>query len=303
MRPLTIIYITARKTPCVAWMLDSLLPQVQRDDHIEVIIVDSTWNGESVLSDGWEKYIPFRRIQTVSPKPCVWQGRHRLTKEDWWAASNARNTGICLCKTEWIAFLDDRCVLAPTWLQSVREAMNGNYAVCGAYEKRIGMVVCDGVIVHDGSITGTDNRLGTAHGQPTIAPGQWFYGCTTALPLEWELNVNGYEELMDGLGFEDVIHGMHLANSKYPIKYDPRMMVIQDRSLESSGPVMKKTDKGVSPHDKSHASLERFGHLVGASHPWNLREIRDKALKDEPFPDVSLFPTTDWYDGVKISEM
>jgi len=301
---LTIAYITAKNKPCLDWFMDSLSLPINAIIDPEVIVIMSPWNLPEP-NPYWPKKVSF-----AHPKPTVWQGKHRLTKEDWWGASNARNTAFCLCHSEWIAFVDDRCVLLPGWIDAVRRAMKGNYAVCGAYEKRTGMTVKNGVIEHGGIITGEDCRLAyllkTGHGPNLFdAPGNWIFGCTFALPLEWALAVNGFEELCDGLSMEDVIFGMNLANAGYPIKYDPAMKIIEDRTPGQIGPDMKRSSKERFPNDKEdkgHKALERFGKEKRTQHQWNLSDIRKSVLAGNPFP-IPQGPITDWFDNQLLSEM
>ena len=290
---LTIVYITARDEPEIGWCLDSLRPQMNRPVRFLPISY---------------KMVGQPGMKAFPPKPNVWHGPHRLTKADWWAASNARNTGICLCKTEWIAFLDDRCVLAPTWMAAIDDAIKGNYCVCGPYQKRHGMTVENGVIKHGGIIDGDDNRLAIVKqhwgklSNPYAAPPEWTYGCTIALPLEWALAVNGFEELCDGMRYEDVFFGMMLANSGFPIKYDTRFGVVQDRTPGKCGPMLRGGDKGESPNDKSHKILEMVRSAKRTLHQWDLRQVRADVLAGKPFP-IPTGPTTDWYDGQPLSEM
>jgi hypothetical protein len=297
---LTLAFITAREKPMLNWFFDSLGPQL-KGEGVKIIVVDrlAPYPFETV-----EHPLPHRRVQV---KPNIWQGPSRITKQEWWAASAARNTSICLCETEWIACVDDRCVLSPTWLEAVKAAMAGNYAVLGAYEKRINMVVNDGVIVTDGGggsiLSGEDHRL-KQHSklEPVRCPGQWLYGCNFALPLEWALTVNGFEEMLDGQGAEDTMFGIMLQNNGYPLKFDPRMKMTEDRTPSELGTGMRREDKGVSPNDKSHAALARFGRLKRTEHPWDLREIRKTMLAGGQWPSVEAFPKNDWWDGTPISE-
>lgn len=297
---LTICYYTSRTHPEIQWFFDSLKRQQKPDDDVRIVIVDA-------FADNDERRVQFRslahqEIIHVLPKPNVWQGTHRLTKEDWWAISNARNTGICYAPDGWISWVDDRSVLVETWFKAVREAMLGGYAVAGSYEKRHGMVVKDGQIVEHGSVTGKDPRFGNVR-RPVVAPGTYWYGGTSSLPVEWALAVNGVDETCDSLGLEDNIFGLMLYNNGYPIMYDKRMKVIEDRTpghaQESS--MFKRTDKGVSPNDKSHALLHKLEGLKRAIHPLDLREIRRKNLAGEPFP-IPTEPSMDWYDQQPLSE-
>jgi hypothetical protein len=302
MKSLTVVMITARPEPEYNWWVDSLSRQW---DFPKLIVVDAlTQRG----IQNW-KHV---NLTKVSPKPSVWQGIHRLTKQDWWATANARNTGICLCDTEWIGFVDDRLVLMPAWLHAVKDAMEGNYVVCGPYEKRTGMTVEGGVIKHGGIVTGEDTRLKYVNEHwtdprhhltnPYQCPGEWTYTASLALPLEWALAVNGFDETSDGSSGEDYIFGLMLQNNGFPIKYDTRMMVVEDRTPEKLGTPMIRRDKGVSPNDKSHALLNKLRGLKRSIHPWDIRAIRNEALKGKPFP-IPTGPTVDWYDGQPLSEM
>jgi hypothetical protein len=302
MKSLTVAYISARRDPLLGWFMDSLTSQLAGDK----IAVQYVGVHSPIV---WEVKPEWPTVEMAQPKPTVWQGPHRLTKEDWWAVSNARNTAVCLCKTEWIAFCDDRCVLLPGWLDAIRRAIDGNYAVFGAYEKRTGMRVANGVIVHGGIVTGEDSR--EAHikannlATPYKCPGEWAFGCNLALPLEWALRVNGYEELMDGLSAEDVVFGKHLQNRGLDIRYDPSMKIIEDRTPEELGTPMKRTSKERWPHDsedKGHKALAMFCKEKQTLHQWNLRGIRHSVLRGEPWP-VPTSPTHDWFDGQALAEM
>jgi hypothetical protein len=303
MKNLTIVYITCRREPEAWWFMESLWQQAKEEINIIFIRLNSL-----------DKFSPAGQLdslkfQTVQPKPTVWQGPHRLTKADWWATSNARNTGICLCRTDWIAFVDDRSILCPYWMEAVRDAMKGPYAVCGPYEKRTAMTVESGFPKNAGIITGSDNRLSYVEQHwrgkqtnPYDCPGAWWYGCSTALPLEWALDVNGYDEQCDGLSGEDYIFGTMLENNNYPIKYDTRLAIIEDRTPGKLEPVMIRRDKGKSPNDKSHALLDLLVGCKRAQHQWNLRQLRTLVLDGQPWP-VPILPDKDWYDGQPLAEM
>jgi hypothetical protein len=191
----------------------------------------------------------------------------------------------------------------PPWLQSIREAMDGNYAVCGTYEKRHNMTVENGVIKNGGIITGRDNRDTGRDPYPRTVDGGFWYGCTNALPLEWALNVGGYpEDVCDGLSFEDVPFGMLLRNNAYPIKFDARMKMIEDRTPDKLGPAMKRSDYGVSPNDKSHEVLKKFRTAKTSQNSYDIRAVREAVLRGEPFPPPSA-SHNEWFTGRPIVEL
>lgn len=296
---LTVIYTTSRNQCAFAWFTESLKSQLNGGEKVHVIMVDGTYDAR--YHDDFKVEEGSVTVQSVCPKPTIWQGPDKITSQDWWAKSNALNTGIALCQTEWVALLDDRCVLTPGWLQAIREAMDKDYyAVCGAYEKRKGMQVENGKITVEGEVIGRDGREGS--GKRGCGPGWWF-GCTGALPLEWVLKVNGWpEDYADGLSFEDVLFGHLLDNNGFPIVFDPAMKIIEDRSPEFIGTPMRRTDKGVSPNDKSHKVLDIFRSLKTSGNSYDLRALRESVLAGNPFPTPTA-SHVDWFDNQEIKDM
>ncbi len=300
-KSLTIVYVTARHEPKFEWFCDSLERETGGDySNTKVIIVDTFVNDKRYIHP-----VPKCASVTkwVGPKPSIWQGEHKITKEDWWAKCNAMNTGIALCDTEWIAFVDDRCILAHGWLHAVQDSMIGNYAVCGSYEKRANMKVENGEIVDEGELLGLDVRR--QRGFPHMTA-DW-YGGSCALPLEWCLRVNGYpEKYCDGLGFEDIAFGILLRNNHLEMRYDSRMRIIEDRTPTEIDGALKRASKP-SPTDNKHDAKDyRILSIMGAStasgNSFDIGLLRERVLRGEPFPP----PTADhhdWFDGSPISEL
>lgn len=308
---LTVAYITSRNHPKFDWFFDSLMRQVGIQTVRQVIVVDMLADVPNrketvkILSHG----VPL--LHTL-PKPNIWQGKHRITKDNWWAASNARNTAIALCRTDWLACMDDRAVLLPGWIETVHKAIKGGYIVAGAYEKRIHMKVSSGTITHLGSHSGAavnsdkDTRELFLKQKSLPIPfdcgGEWLFGCNFALPIACALQVNGFpEDYCDSLSMEDVVFGMILKNSGFKIKYDYRMKMVEDRTPSESGPVIHRTDKGKSPDDKSHAVLRVFHGAKTSKNSYNLSKLRVHVLKGQEWPAPTA-PHKDWYDGQPIKE-
>lgn len=304
---LTICMTTSRPEPEIGWMLESLENQVRQSEsnEIKVLVIDALKSTDFHLSSKFSG-LDFTHVQ---PKPNIWQGEHRLTKEDWWAVSNARNTALCLCKTEWILFLDDRCVLQPGFMDAVREAMAGGYCMAGAYEKRQHMTVENGVIKHGGIVQAVDGRetyfksIGAT--MPFPCGGEWLFGCCLLLPLEWALQVNGYPERCNALSFEDVIFGKLLQNNNFPMKFDPRAKMIEDRTPEKLGLVMRRESKECHPNDtsdKAHTSLRWVATAMKSDNDYDIRELRAKIQAGGQFTIPNDPDAKDWFDGQLVRE-
>lgn len=310
---LTIAYFTSRRLPMIEYFLDSLARETGNDyAGIRIVVVDFWFHERPVgWFDKWKYNSENFLVFHTAPKPTVWQGEFKLTREDWFAASNARNTAICYAPDGWIAFCDDLSVLLPGWLAQVRQAMDGDQKTIGlgSYKKQRDLVVDNGNIV---SFTpfppGVDNRLSHVTGDaPVPCGGNWMYGCSLIAPVEAFLEINGFPEaLCDGMGFEDVICGLQLSAKGYKFEYRPAMMTYESDELHAQLPVMKRSDYGVSPQDKSHHVLHWAQHCdgwhpnyFGAEH---LRGLRQRILAGEDFPVVQI-PDREWFTGKLLSEL
>lgn len=331
----SIVYMTGRKDPHLDWILDGLATQAKADDRIELIVIDglpgrpsyerggNPWFrcgdaaspglipahltpngiiGDRELAICRRPELAWLNIRVAPPKPNIWQGPHRITPHDWWATSNARNTGITLASHPWIAFLDDRQRLGPHWLEEMRIAAarppREQSVVVGTYDK---------LETHE---EGAPHLKRTTDHRRALAPlgkincgGQWLYGCTFGLPLEWALEVNGLEEGCDSLTGEDYIFGLMLGNTGKRIDFVTGLYVEQDRA-EGTEHRFRSTDKGTAPNDKSHAALAWFGKARRTVFTPDLRALRETlaAGGEFPIPDPAS-EYRDWYDGQDLRTM
>ena len=120
---LTIAYMTHRKEPLIGWFFDSLDNELGGQyEGVKVVVVDfyaqpcDGWTEEDVEKRK-AKFVELSKTDVlhVPPKPSVWQGPHRLTKVNYFAASSARNTAICLAEDGYVVFMDDLSVIMPGW--------------------------------------------------------------------------------------------------------------------------------------------------------------------------------------------
>jgi hypothetical protein len=294
---ITIGFTTSRHNPKFEWFWDSFEDQLRVGEDYEVIRID--------LQHGPATSVLRLDDRTVSaPKPTVWQGMHRLTRNDWWAVSNARNTVTALARGSYVVWVDDRCVLGKGWLKGIREAAAGNYAVSGAYEKRKNMEVVSGKIMKDGELMSRDDRLSSRSNLKICrAPGSWFFGGTLGMPLEWAFKINGFEERLDSASAEDTMCGLHLENNGLRIAYDPRVFITEDRTPSECGPDMRRTSKERHPNDKTdklHTVLRTIARENRANPDFDLRELHEYMKTHDGFPHHGGMPHNDWFDGQEI---
>lgn len=291
-KTLTIAYITNRRDCKIEWFLDSLVRQ--GGFRHPVTLVDFYRK---------ERPTPFGVDVHVSPKPNVWSGPHRLTSVNYFTAANSRNTALCLCRTDWIAFVDDLSVLMPGWLNSIYQAMEENYIVFGSYRKVRELKVLNGEVQSCIEYpTGMDNRMAHTQAELTSCGGNWLFGCSFATPLEALLDVGGSPEMCDstGGGGEDYCLGIALANRGNAFRYDRRMLTFESEEHHHTALPFKRMDKGVSPNDKSHSMLA-IAQQTSCYDP-NLRALRERVLAGEPFP-IPTEPRFDWFDNQPLSEL
>lgn len=306
---LNIAYITCRKECQIDWFLDSLNLQVRDGDEIRIIIVDAFHDErDGQFISKLFNHTLGNFITRTGQKPNVWNGNHRLTKENWFGASGFRNTALCLSMDGYVSYCDDLSVLGPHWLQSVRESMAGNYIVLGTYEKHNAMIVEGGKLVYSKPYS-FDARFNHAVGDVHSCGGDWLYGCSLAGPVQAFLDVNGFPEaLCDGLGGEDYCMGIAIGNTgKYSFRFDKRMKTIESEELHYVGDKFKKSDFGISPNDKSHAALNTakqskwFPQYLGDGFE-TISDLRQHVLNGGEFP-IRKHPEHEWFLGTALKDL
>ena len=283
---ITIGFITARDEPQLHWLIGGLAEQAKKSDEFELIVVDALGRPAAAIG-----YVPIRAITKIvetRPKPTIWQGPHRITEHDFFANANARNTALALCTTDYICFVDDRCRIDRKWLDEVRRG-----------EKKRESVLCGPCDKHEDSGHVLDHRRQISPRGKKGCSGGWCFGANHALPLEWALDVNGFEEGCDPVGLEDCTFGHMLENAGRRIDFVAEMSLQQDRKGFSHPFGFPRHDKGQSPNDKSHALQKRFYGRTRTEFTPDLRAMRQQISQGQPFPLPNI-NHRDWYDDTLV---
>jgi hypothetical protein len=312
---LTVAYLTNRHNPEIRWFADSLRSQMQPREVSRVIIVDF-W-AQEMPKDGWSADLMNERLAFIAneceglpliitpPMPNVWNGPYRLPKSNHFAAAATRNTALCLCDSEWLAYVDDLSVLVPEWMQCVREAMQVGYVALGSYKKVHKLQVENGNIISF-ERPSVDTRIAQTKQDVTPCDGGWLYGCSLAGPTESFLKVGGWpSDLCDGLSSEDCCMGKAMRCAGIDLRYDRRMMTLESEEGHGQpGPQFMKADKGPlgTESDKSHNALRIAEKTTYFHNRLDIPTLRKAILAGQPFPITDIGPNSDWFDGAPISE-
>lgn len=316
---INIAWITSRKAGMFGWFCDSLHRECGGNyDDIRVIKVDyyeqacDKWTKADVAERHFRHHkrihIDSTKFKAVSPKPTVWQGAHRLTKGNFFCASNARNTALCYAEDGWIAYVDDLSILMPGWLGAVRRAMKHNYIACGAFRKVLNLKYENDKATFDDHPAGKDSRWDHGKDDKAIkcAP-NWLFGCSLAAPVNAFLKINGWPEVADstGVGAEDCFVGMALAATGHQLRYDRRMFTLESEERHHQGDKMLRIDKGAigTPDSKSHALVRMLDGCKWFPNDFgpfpDLAALRQHILNGGQFPIINR-PTVDWYDKMDL---
>lgn len=206
---ITVILVTKRLEPHIDWALESLKTQTFKD--FEYIIVDGFWKRrKDAVKELIEKSGISFPCTHIEDKPSIWKGRRP-------AICNARNTGLTFANGKYIVFCDDNCKMPPNWLEMHLEWLKKGYIVAGTW------TVYKSI---DNNGKGTDmyepEYRSTVVNEPKVVTGGWLYGTNFSFPLDVALNINGFDEHLDGeLGQDDIDFGVRAERRGYGVMYVP----------------------------------------------------------------------------------
>lgn len=234
---LSIVYITFREHCKFEWFIDSLVKQSDSSlrKNIQIIIVDGflfegNYQRKEYISSTINNQFEFVHVE---PKPTPWQGRHRITDFNYFAAANTRNTGACYAKYDYIAFHDDLGVPNQTWLKAVLDAKDAHQIHCGAYTKSNDMVVENGILISKKD-NGVDTRFPYYTDLISICMEGHLYGSSFCMPINVYFELNGINEMCDGCGGEDYELGIRLTRKGYKYYYNKLMFIYESEDFFGS---------------------------------------------------------------------
>lgn len=305
----TIAYLTNRREPMIQWFFDSLHRECSGIyDDIKVVVVDfyADYPGRR---DEISKFA-HSPLTHLPPAPNVWQGQYRLTTQDYFAASNARNTALCVAPDGYIVYVDDLSVLLPGWLTEVRAMASRNYIACGTYEKVLGLEVTNGEVTgYRDYPPGKDSRMKHTFTQdPVKCTGSWLFGASVAIPTEALLTINGFDTDNDSSGGEDYICGLMLEQNGFDLRFCPRMKTFESEERHHLEPPFKRIIKPGRKSGEPDASHQILRMVLGgtrrrAPNYCDYRAVRHSILYDNaPFPIIQI-PQHDWRDQQPLAEM
>lgn len=336
---ITIAFITSRAVPRWEWFIESLCAQTTADQraNLQVVFVDGLlwgdldgpWNrdevplGNPMLHDlsRWRSVdvLVRRRFDHlhIPPLPCAWQGPFRQTNRDFFCASNARNTAFVVARHPYVAFVDDLSVLAPTWFDQVKYAAYGEYVVCGAYKKVKKLNVVSGRIESfEPFPAGVDSRWDRGSDDGVVPwNGAALYGCSFGIPLEAALEIDGFDGIGNGAGFEDCDFGIRVERAGWAVFYNRNMLTLESEEEHHIGGAPAKYRKIVTPDRlpkdyqgetwSDHVAINRVIRETDRTLPIigdNLRVVRARYQSIGLVP-VPREPLVDWRDGQLLSEL
>tara|TARA_B100001094_G_scaffold112644_1_gene108588 strand:+ start:30623 stop:31414 length:792 start_codon:yes stop_codon:yes gene_type:complete len=260
----SVICITARETPGLGRLLDSLVSQTFPKEDFELVYGDRLWESREseVKALASEYQLNFTYVRDIPTKegPCP---------------AGARNACVDVAKGDWILSIDDLTFLKPDTIQQHWDLyLSGFDSVAGSYLSSTGgeeFVIDDARITNEGGVVSPTDL--------TVWLSWW--GLHTAFSKTAYDKINGYDETFDGVyGMEDIDFGHRLKMAGCTMAWEPSILVLCDK-----GPSHKDTHstllKEGAPTSWARGSLKwRNDKLIDYSRAMNVvrgkKEVKNR---------------------------
>ncbi len=321
---MSVVYATHREEPQFDWFADGLARQLDDEDDVEVVLVDGLPSPRR--SARFEAIVAERfAFKYAGAKPTAFNGPHQRTSRPLFAAASVRNTGVVHASRPYLVFVDDCSVPMPGWWGQVREAARHQYVIAGAYQKHMNVQVFDGLLESSTvEPSGIDSRwtLGDDRRVVEITGGQ-LYGASLGVAREVMLEVNGFDELCNGIGGEDYNLGIRLGMAghrvfysrgmttiesedhavRYPLPFEQIDLVLDEQAYRERLAAFGVSDRTIEGRcDASHMALDLVYGLGKPQSIGNHFTLRDVRPADLPATSRGL-PTTFWFDGRPLVDL
>ncbi len=193
---------TKRSNPQLGRMISLLMTQTVSD--FEYLIIDGYYHTRrDYMARLIDELNPPFKVRHIPPKPSRWDHIRP-------ALCNALNTGLIWAQGELIVEPDDCCVwMSNDWLEKHVAWHVKKFAVSGSW-----------------TINGWEDERCERYAQPTRIGPELFYSAHRSYPLREAIEVNGYEELLDGeQGQSDIVLALMLSQMNIRFMYDPTLRI------------------------------------------------------------------------------
>jgi glycosyltransferase involved in cell wall biosynthesis len=209
----TVTLVTKKREPRFKYAFESLKEQTIPHRDFEYIIIDGYYHTRKneVLSLIEKMKFDFP-VLYLPDKPSRWKGQR-------FQICNARNTALIFANGKWIVNHDDCTKMSKDWIEKHLKLleMGKDYIVTGSWIGYQFIVNGEGVM----GVYGPEDRMKIIKVPQQVNAG-WFYGQNCSYPLESVLNINGFDEELDGeMGQEDINLGIRLERNGLKVIYDP----------------------------------------------------------------------------------
>lgn len=303
----TVTLVTKKREPKFKYAFESLKEQTFPHDDFEYIIIDGYYDRRK---EEVEKLIDKMNFDFpviyLPEKSSRWKGQR-------FQICNARNTALIFANGTWIVNHDDCTKMEPDWIEKhvAWMEMRKDYIVTGSW---IGyQLVVDGEGIM--GVYGPEDRMKIIK-EPQIVSAGWFYGQNCSYPLEAALNINGFDEELDGeMGQEDINLGIRLERNGFKVIYDPTNatgVYTPTHNYERLvPPILRKLDDGREYPSNifiTQKLLSDIGRVLPYGNCFNLKELRElikgKSIK-EAYDMLGKYvnpDSYDWRDGRLIED-